>query len=95
MKVRELLIQNEAIKGWKNAGRDLAASRKIKSEASNEYKLVRVNKNGTESKMYDGTKTFRTEDEARSYVTNLIKLNPGTVFKFNLYKPTGDTEQLP
>ena len=91
MKIREL---NEAIKGWKNAGRDISASRRRQREESNEYMIKRLNKNGKESKISTETKTFRTENEARKHVANFLKLNPGRGIKFNLYTPKGSPEVL-
>ena len=73
---------SEEIKGWKHAGRDLA---KMRADKGKDVKLVRLKKDGTESKMNDATKTFRSEEEARRHHENMVKLNPKTAIKHHLY----------
>lgn len=75
----------EAIKGWKHAHSDLAKSRAASSSAGNDVKLVRLKKDGSESGMHDATKTFKSEEEARSHHANISKLNPGKGITHNLY----------
>lgn len=86
MKIAELF---EEIKGWKHAGRDLAAARAAKGK---DVKLVRLKKDGTESGMHDATKMFRSEEEARAHHANMVKLNPKSAIKHHLY--VGDKPQL-
>ena len=76
---------DEAIKGWKHAHNDLAKIRATASDASKGVKLVRLTKSGTESKLPDAEKSFKTEDEAREHHTKMTKLNPGKGIAHNLY----------
>lgn len=73
---------NEAVKGWKHAGRDLQKSR---SEASKSIKLVQLRKDGNESGLSDATKLFSSMDEANRQLTRVAELNPGKLFKYNVY----------
>ena len=76
---------DEAIKGWKHAHNDLAKIRASASDASKSVKLVRLNKSGSESKLHDAEKPFKSEEEAHAYHSNLVKLNPGKGIAHNLY----------
>lgn len=75
----------EAIKGWKNAHSDLMKIRQDRNKQDDNASLVRLNKNGSESKMHDAKKTFKSEEEARAHHEKLKKLNPGQNIKHNLY----------
>lgn len=79
MKIAELF---EEIKGWKHAGRDIAKSRSAKNK---QVKMVRLKKDGTESKMNDATKMFSSEKEARDQHKNMVELNPKSAIKHHLY----------
>lgn len=72
----------EEIKGWKHAGRDLAQHR---ASLGKDVHLVLLKKDGTESKMNDAKKSFRSEDEARQYHERIKKLNPTRNIRHNLY----------
>lgn len=72
----------EEIKGWKHAGRDLAQHR---ASLGKDVHLVSLKKDGTESKMNDAKKSFRSEDEARQYHERIKKLNPTRNIRHNLY----------
>jgi hypothetical protein len=82
MKISEL---QEAIKGWKHAGRDITRMRADKAAAQHTSKLVKLNKDGTESKMHDATTTYPTEKEAKEYHDRIVKLNPTRNIRHNLY----------
>ena len=73
---------DEQIKGWKNAGRDIA---KWRSAQGKDVKLVSLKKDGTESKMHDASKMFRSEDEAQEHHDRVTKLNPKSKIRHNLY----------
>lgn len=73
---------DENIKGWKNAASDISKMRAAKGK---DVKLVRVKKDGTENKMHDATKMFRSEDEAQKHHDNITKLNPKSKIVHNLY----------
>lgn len=75
----------EAIKGWKHAHSDLQKIRKAISDSEKQIKLVSLKKDGTESKMHDAVKHFKSEDEARSYHENVKKLNPNRSIAHHLY----------
>lgn len=76
---------NEAIKGWKHAHSDLAKWRAGKAAAARPVKLVRLKKDGTESKMHDATSTFDNEDAAREQHNRMVSYNPGKSIRHNLY----------
>lgn len=73
---------DEQIKGWKNAGRDLA---KWRAAQGKDVKLVSLKKDGTESKMNDASKMFRSEDEAQEHHKRVTELNPKSKIRHNLY----------
>lgn len=75
----------EAIKGWKHAHNDIAKARAAGRAAADNVQLVRLKKDGNESKMHDATKTFGSEEEARAHHENMVKLNPGKGIAHNLY----------
>jgi hypothetical protein len=72
----------EAIKGWKHAHGDIA---KMRASAGKEVRLVSVKKDGSESKMHDAEKRFKSEEEARAHHENIKKLNPNRSIAHNLY----------
>jgi hypothetical protein len=80
----------EAIAKWKNAHGDIA---KHRAEQGKEVTLVSLKKDGTEGKMPDATKSFKTEAEAREYHDRVVKLNPGKLVRHNIYCD-GKKEQL-
>jgi hypothetical protein len=73
---------DENIKGWKNAASDI---QKMRSAQGKTVKLVSLKKDGTESKMNDATKTFRSEDEAQEHHDRVTKLNPKSKIAHNMY----------
>jgi hypothetical protein len=82
MKISELL---EAIKGWKHAHGDIIKMRADRAAAQHTAKLVKLNKDGAESKMHDATTTYPTEEKAREYHDRIVKLNPTRNIRHNLY----------
>ena len=78
-------LMNEEVKGWKHAGRDLAAARQAKSDDAKEITLIRLKKSGDESKMHDAVKKFKSEKEAREHHDLMVKNNPGHTIKHNMY----------
>ena len=82
MKIQELM---EAIKGWKHAHSDLMKLREARSAESHNASLVRLKKDGTESRMHDAVTTYPTEQDARKRHSQLVKLNPGKDIRHNLY----------
>ncbi len=76
---------DEEIKGWKNAGSDIRKARSRAADAAKDVKLVRLKKNGEESKLHDATSRHNSEDEARAMHTRMVKLNPGRSIAHNLY----------
>jgi hypothetical protein len=91
MRIKEL---QEAIKGWKHAGSDLMKHRAQKAAAGHSAKLVRVKKDGSESKMHDATSTYATEKEARDKHAYWVKINPGRQIQHNLYVDDQFVEKL-
>ena len=82
MKIQELV---EAIKGWKHAHADIVKMRAAKAAQSHQARLVRLKKDGSESKMHDATSTYPTEQDARNRHSQLVKLNPGRDIRHHLY----------
>ena len=73
---------DEQIKGWKHAASDIS---KMRGAQGKNVKLVSLKKDGTESKMNDATKVFRSEDEAQEHHDRVTKLNPKSKIRHNLY----------
>ena len=73
---------DENIKGWKHAASDI---QKMRSAQGKDVKLVRLKKDGTENKMHDATKMFRSEGEAQEHHDRVVGLNPKTKIAHNLY----------
>lgn len=84
----------EEIKGWKHAGRDLNKARRQQAEMSRNVKLVRLKKNGDESKLHDATSRYNSEDEARQKHAYWVKVNPGKGIAHNLYVDGKHVETL-
>jgi hypothetical protein len=82
MKISELY---EAIHNMKHAARYLKQGRAAAAAASNTAKLVKLNKDGAESKMHDATTTYPTEEKAREYHARIVKLNPTRDIRHKLY----------
>ena len=78
----ETNLDENGIKGWKHAGSDIS---KMRAAAGKDVKLVRLKKDGTENKMHDATKMFRSEDEAQQHHDRVVGLNPKTKIAHNLY----------
>lgn len=76
---------DEEIKGWKNAGSDLAKARTLKAQRAKNVKLVRLKNDGNESKMHDSTSWYDSEDEAKAAHDNLVKLNPNRVIRHHMH----------
>ena len=76
---------SEAIKGWKNAHTDIMKSRQDASNKDKSVKLVKLNKDGSESGMHDATKGFSSEEEAIEHHQQIRKLNPTRNIRHNLY----------
>jgi hypothetical protein len=91
MRIKEL---QEAIKGWKHAGSDLMKHRAQKAAAGHSAKLIKVKKDGTESKMHDATSTYPTEQQARDQHAYWVKVNPGRLIQHNLYVDNQFVEKL-
>jgi ribosomal protein L24 len=83
--ISTLTPMNEEIKGWKNAGADIAKFRSAASNAAKPAKLVKLKKDGTESKMHDATSHYGSEEEATKKHHYLRELNPKSNMKHNLY----------
>jgi len=73
---------DENIKGWKHAASDIS---KMRAAQGKTVKLVSLKKDGTESKMHDATKMFRSEDEAQEHHDRITKLNPKSKIAHNMY----------
>ena len=73
---------DESIKGWKHAASDIS---KMRSAQGKTVKLVSLKKDGTESKMHDASKSFRSEEEAQEHHDRVTKLNPNLKIRHNLY----------
>ncbi len=76
---------DEAIKGWKNAGRDLMKRRSDAYNAKQSAVLVSLKKDGNESKMHDAKSYHASEEDARKKHADIAKLNPNRKIKHNLY----------
>jgi hypothetical protein len=72
----------EAIKGWKHAHSDMM---KHRAESGKDVHLVSLKKDGTESKMHDAKKSFKSEEEARAHHKRVKELNPNRTIAHNLY----------
>lgn len=84
--MKNFKLIREQIKGWKHAGRDLINSRIQTRQDAMEWATHRLNKNKSESKMYDARKKHQSEAEAIIYHENLKKLNPTRYIAHNLYQ---------
>lgn len=82
IEVKEEVELDEQIKGWKHAASDIS---KMRAAQGKNVKLVSLKKDGTESKMNDATKMFRSEDEAQEHHDRVTKLNPKSKIRHNLY----------
>lgn len=78
-------VVNEEIKGWKNAASDIQKFRNAASNAKKSVKLVKLKKDGTESKMNDATSYYNSEKEARDKHNYWVEINPGRKIQHNLY----------
>ena len=78
----EVELDEQGIKGWKNAASDIS---KMRAAQGKDVKLVSLKKDGTESKMNDASKMFRSEDEAQEHHDRVTKLNPKSKIRHNLY----------
>lgn len=67
---------NEAIKGWKHAGRDITAMRKQQSELAAPYYTHDLKKDGSQSKMHDARKYHQSVEAAKAHIEYIKKLNP-------------------
>lgn len=76
---------DEAIKGWNHAAPTLAKYRQAERDSNKEHKLVRLKKDGSESKMRDAIKHFNSEEEVMRYHENMERFNPGHKIKYNYY----------
>jgi hypothetical protein len=72
----------EGIKGWKHAHSDMMKNR---AESGKDVHLVSLKKDGTESKMHDAKKSFKSEEEARAHHKRVKELNPNRTIAHNLY----------
>jgi hypothetical protein len=72
----------EGIKGWKHAHSDMM---KHRAESGKDVHLVSLKKDGTESKMHDAKKSFKSEEEAREHHKRVKELNPNRTIAHNLY----------
>lgn len=78
-------VVNEEIKGWKNAASDIQKFRNATSNAKKSVKLVKLKKDGTESKMHDAASYYNSEKEARDKYNYWVSINPGRKIQHNLY----------
>jgi hypothetical protein len=85
---------DEAIKGWKHAGRDLMKMRSQRADDAKSARLVSIKKDGTESRMHDATSYHDSEDTARKYHEKITKLNPTRKIRHNLYVNGKKVEML-
>jgi hypothetical protein len=76
---------NEEIKGWKNAGSDIARMRKARGDEAKTVHLHRLKKDGSESGMHDARKSFSSQEDAQRHHDNSRKLNPKSDIRHNLY----------
>ena len=70
----------------KSMYQDLKNKNTNKRNASKEYHIIRLNKNGSESKMHDAIYYFSKEQEALDFHNRLVELNPKRKIENNLYK---------
>jgi hypothetical protein len=75
----------EAIKGWKHAHSDIMKIRSTAADSQKQVRLVKLKKDGSESKMHDAEKRFKSENEARTHHENIKRLNPNRGIAHNLY----------
>ena len=62
----------------------LSQARSARMHSNDQFELVRLNKNGTPSKMFDARSTYSTEDRAREVVARVRKLNPSMTMRYAL-----------
>ena len=80
MKLNELHINvNEDIAA------DLRRARRLRAQAEAPVWLIRLNKDGSESKMHDAKTHFADEDQALASHHMMVKTNPGKLIQHNLY----------
>jgi hypothetical protein len=82
----------EAIKGWKHAGRDISQMRQARSDAQKAITLVRLKKDGAESKMHDAASKHKDLQAAQEYHDRLVKLNPKSTIAHNVYTDNSLTD---
>ena len=82
MKIQELM---EAIKGWKHAHSDLAKWRAQARAATQPARLVRLKKDGSESKMHDAVSTHSSAQAALDHHNRMVGYNPTRNIAHNLY----------
>ena len=84
MKINELL--GEEIKGWKHAVSDIARHRSAASAGKRSVRLVRLKKDGTESKVApDRWNTFDDVGSAIKQHNHMVDANPGRKIAHHLY----------
>lgn len=71
---------NEEIRGWKNAGRDINRARRNAANQAAPVIMVRLKKDGTESKLHDHTTYHTSVDAAKNRHENIKRSNPGKSF---------------
>ncbi len=72
------------IRNMQTAAKDLARGRAAKREASRPHRLVRLNRDGSESRMHDALERFATREAALAKVERVRQLNPGKTIRYAL-----------
>jgi hypothetical protein len=78
--------------GMSRAGEILAKGRKARSDAQKAITLVRLKKDGAESKMHDAASKHTDLKAAQEYHDRLVKLNPKSTISHNVYADNSLTD---
>ena len=78
--------------GMSRAGEILAKGRKARSDAQKAITLVRLKKDGAESKMHDAASKHTDLKAAQEYHDRLVKLNPKSTIAHNVYTDNSLTD---
>lgn len=69
---------------------DARKARLARVNAAKPVKLVRLNKDGKESRMHDATSLFNTEAEAKAHHDQMVKSNPSKYIGHAMYSSDGE-----
>lgn len=59
-------------------------AQRARAQAAQPYQMVRLNKDGTPSKMHNAARGFATQIEASAHIAIVRGLNPGLTLRYSL-----------